>query len=99
MEATPVYQLKRPSDATPEEILRAFRLAYSLPEVQAALRHCLHPRDTEAANLPALYENIDLLLSAVYQLPLPAPTPLAAALDSLSQQVSHNWVLLICPPE
>jgi len=92
--------------ATPEETIQAFREAYSLEDVQAALWHCLQPRLLEhlrGANpdlsRTALYEHLEILLSAVYQLPLPAPAPIAAALQALSQQAPGDWVLLISPPE
>jgi len=69
--------------ATPQATIAAFRRAYTHAEVQEELWRCLQPRllasfkemNPAATNkLAAFYENIEVLISAVYQLPdLPAP--------------------------
>lgn len=68
---------------SPQETIAAFKKAYPLAEVQEELWRCLQPRlldcfkelDVDATNkLAAFYENIEILVSAVYQLPdLTAP--------------------------
>ena len=79
-------QLHPPIPATtPADTIRAFRLAYTLEEVQEELWRCLQPRllasfteqNSESTNqLASFYENIEILISAVYQLPdLPDAQP------------------------
>ena len=68
----------------PQDLIRSFRAAYTFEQVQEALWGCLQPcllasfneRNPAATNkLAAFYENLEVLLSAVYQLPdLPPPT-------------------------
>lgn len=62
----------------PQETIAAFRQAYTYSEVQGELWRFMQPRllasfkelDVDATNkLAAFYENLEILLSAVYQLP------------------------------
>ncbi|WP_242917361.1 hypothetical protein [Pontibacter liquoris] len=99
-----------PTPLTPEQALHNFRQAFTLEEARDQLWRCLQPRllasiraeAPEAADRTATFcAHLEQLVAAIYQLPAPAPasTPLATALASLGETVSHNWVLLISPPE
>lgn len=101
-------QTKTITSTTPQQVFQSFRHTYTYEEVQEELWRCIQPRLLESFkdlnpdstnHIATFYENIEILLSALYQLPLPAASPLAEALDTLHEQVPADWVLLISPPE
>jgi hypothetical protein len=100
---TVLYSSHNP--ATPHtlaDMLQAFRQAYTLEEVQQALRHCQLDCMSGNESTPknhAMYAHLEVLLSALYHNPLPAAAPIASALDTLHHSISTSWVLLISPPE
>ncbi|MEJ8802136.1 hypothetical protein [Pontibacter sp. H249] len=71
------------TSTTPQCIIQHFCQSYTFEEVQEALWHSQHPHLLATFNeldplhtdkLTVFYENIEILLSAVYQLPdLPPP--------------------------
>ncbi|MDX5421176.1 MAG: hypothetical protein LPK07_15675 [Hymenobacteraceae bacterium] len=84
---------------TPAETIRVFRLTYTLEEVQEELWRCLQPRllasfselDPDHTNqLASFYENIEILVSAVYQLPdLSAPPEAKAMVKAAAGGTCH----------
>jgi len=84
MKTAPLVLPPSLQDENPQETIAAFRKAYPLAYVQEELWRCLQPRlmdsfkdlDVDATNkLAAFYENIEILVSAVYQLPGPTAPP------------------------
>lgn len=99
-------QTKTITSTTPQHVIQTFCHTYTFEEMQEELWRCIQPRllehltsenpDPERLNF---YEHLEILLSALYQLPLPTTSPLAEALDTLHKQMPADWVLLISPPE
>lgn len=78
MFTTVIPKLLNLADRTPHDTCRTFRQAYTLEQVMELLWHSQHPHlvatfteldPLHTDKLTAFYENLEILFSAVYQLP------------------------------
>ena len=70
-------QAKTITSTTPQQVIQSFRHTYTYEQVQEELWRCIQPRLLESFkdlnpdstnHIATFYENIEILISAVYQL-------------------------------
>ncbi|ARS35798.1 hypothetical protein [Pontibacter actiniarum] len=105
MKTTSSFNHTPPQEVSPS---LSFCQTYSLEEAQILLWQCLQPcllaalrSGQNSARLIAFCEHLERLLPALYTTPYPdqKESSIAQALDTLHEQLTQDWVLLICPPD
>ncbi len=101
---------ENPCSPAPAEILQDFCSRHPEEAVQLEIRRWFilalkanydGLTTVRTTKLIAFYEQLKMVLSALYRLTEEPDTPpsLALALEELSQYLSPNWMLLVAPPE